>query len=305
MKAERSFENSSTCKLYMRFMFAVAMCAASLFAAPQQNFATDVEAYLAAHKIAGVESFQGLLKVMGEPCGAAASIDATVLPKHKARKVRLWGIPLLPVYKSWGLDVAEFDPEAAAQGDLPDVVVIAIHSGPDYSKGLVDAMFRAAAEGVHVISLCPTDQWSAAIAQRLGFTYGGVLTIGPAEKGGALIPNCPKLFEGFPAKARLNAEFGAIAKVQHGMYLTYDTCLMCVADAGKGCIASAIADRPPAARAEGAEAAVHLPSRPARGQAVLRAARAGIAERVRHGGASAGPPLAPRALLLVEAGQRT
>ena len=53
-------------------MFAVAMCAASLFAAPQQNFATDVEAYLAAHKIAGVESFQGLLKLMGEPCGAAA-----------------------------------------------------------------------------------------------------------------------------------------------------------------------------------------------------------------------------------------
>ena len=66
-----------------------ALCAASLFAA-QQNFATDVEAFLAAHKIAGVESFQGLLKVMGEPCGAAASIDATVLPKHKARKVRLW-----------------------------------------------------------------------------------------------------------------------------------------------------------------------------------------------------------------------
>ncbi len=244
MKIENSFETSNTCKPYMRFMFAVAMCAASLFAAPQQNFATDVEAYLAAHKIAGVESFQRLLKLMGEPCGAAAPIDATVLPKHKARKVRLWGIPLLPVYKSWGLDVAEFDPEAAAQGDLPDVVVIAIHSGPDYSKGLVDAMFRAAAEGVHVISLCPTDQWSAAIAKRLGFTYGGVLTIGPAEKGGALIPNCPKLFEGFPAKARLNAEFGAIANVQHGMYLTYDTCLMCVADAGKGRIASAIAQYP-------------------------------------------------------------
>ena len=244
MKTENSFETSNTCKPYMRFMFAVAMCAASLFAAPAQNFATDVEAYLAAHKIAGVESFQGLLKVMGEPCGAAASVDATVLPKHKARKVRLWGVQTLSVYKSWGLDVAEFDPEAAAQGDLPDVVVITIHSGPDYSKGLVDAMFRAAAEGVHVISLCPTDQWSAAIAKRLGFTYGGVLTIGPAEKGGALIPNCPKLFEGFPAKARLNAEFGAIDKWQHGMYLTYDTCLMCVADAGKGRIASAIAQYP-------------------------------------------------------------
>ena len=237
---------SNANKPHVRFMFVVAMCAASLFAAPapKQNFATDVEAYLAAHKVKGVDSFQGLLKVMGEPCGAAVSIDATVLPKHKARKVRLWGIKLLPVYKSWGLDVAEFDPEAAAQGDLPDVVIIAGNSGPDYAKGLVDAMFRTAAEGVHVSSLCPTDRWSAAIAKRLGFTYGGVLTIGPAEKGGALIPSCPKLFDGFPAKARLNAEFGAIAKTLHGMYLTYDTCLMCVADAGQGRIASAIAQYP-------------------------------------------------------------
>ena len=52
---------------------AATLSAASLFAAQPQNFATDVEAYLAAHKIAGVESFQGLLKLMGEPCGAAAS----------------------------------------------------------------------------------------------------------------------------------------------------------------------------------------------------------------------------------------
>ena len=147
------------------------------------------------------------------------------------------------MYKSWGLDVAEFDPEAAAQGDLPDVVIVA-GCAPNYYKGLVDTMFRAAAEGVHVVTLNPTDQWSAAIAKRLGFTYGGVLTIGPAEKGGALIPNCPKLFEGFPAKALLNAEFGAIDKWLHGMYLTYDTCLMCVADAGKGRIASAIAQYP-------------------------------------------------------------
>ena len=107
-------------KMKKLLLAACVMCAASLFAAQPQNFATDVEAYLAAHKIAGVDSFQGLLKVMGEPCGAAASIDATVLPKHKAKKVRLWGIQTLSVYKSWGLDVAEFDPEAAAQGDLPD-----------------------------------------------------------------------------------------------------------------------------------------------------------------------------------------
>ncbi|MBQ4198449.1 MAG: PmoA family protein [Kiritimatiellae bacterium] len=227
-------------------VFAVAAIAAScvLAAPPPQNFAADVEAYLAAHKVAGVDSFQSLLKIMGEPCGAAAPIDATVQPKHRARKVRLWGARLLPVYKSWGLDVAEFDPEAAAQGDLPDVVVIIGDTGPDYSKGLVDAMFRAAAEGVHVVSLCPTDRWSDAIAKRLGFKYDGVLTIGPAEKGGALIPNCPKLFEGFPAKTCLNAEFGAISKWQHGMYLTFDKCLMCVADAGQGRIASAIAQYP-------------------------------------------------------------
>ena len=66
----------------------VALSAAALMSAPpQQNFAVDVEAYLAAHKVAGVDSFQGLLKVMGEPCGAAASIDATVQPKHKAKKI--------------------------------------------------------------------------------------------------------------------------------------------------------------------------------------------------------------------------
>ena len=151
---------------------------------------------------------------------------------------------MLPVYKAWGLDVAEFDPEAASQGDLPDVVIITDNGGPGYSKGLVDSMFRTAAEGVHVISLYPTDQWSDAMAKRLGFKYGGVLTIGSVEKGGALIPNCPKLFEGFPLKTRLNAEFGAIANLQHGMYLTYDKCLMCVADAGKGKIASAIAQYP-------------------------------------------------------------
>ena len=226
-------------------LIVASVCAASILAAaPQRDFANDVDAFLAAHKLAGVDSFQGLLGLMGEPCGAAAAIDAAVQPKHRARKVRLWGVQLLPVYRAWGLDVAEFDPEAAAHGDLPDVVIIAGNTGPDYSKGLVDAMFRAAAEGVHVISLCPTDRWSAAVARRLGFKYDGVLTIGPAEKGGALIPNCPRLFEGFPAKARLNAEFGAIATKQHGMHLTFDKCLMCVADAGKGRIASAIAQYP-------------------------------------------------------------
>jgi hypothetical protein len=225
-------------------MFASALCAVSLFAAESRDFAVDVGAYLASHDIAGVDSFQGLLRLMGELCGEAAPVDAAVQPRHKAKKVRLWGVETLALYRSWGLDVAEFDPEAAAQGDLPDVVIITDRGGPDYSKGLVDAMFRTAAEGVHVVSLCPTDKWSAALAKRLGFAYGGVLTIGPVERGGALIPNCPKLFDGFPAKMRLNAEFGAISRLQHGMYLTFDRCLMCVADAGKGRIASAIAQYP-------------------------------------------------------------
>ena len=111
-----------------------AMNAAALMAAaPGQNFAADVEAYLATHKIAGVESFQGLLKVMGEPCGEAAPVDATVQLKHKAKKVRMWGIQTMSVYKEWGLDVAEFDPEAAAQGDLPDVVIVA-DCAPNYYK---------------------------------------------------------------------------------------------------------------------------------------------------------------------------
>ncbi len=223
-------------------MLAAAFAAGAAVAAGPANFAAEAKRYLATHEVAGVDSFQALLKLIGEPCGEGVAVDATVQPRHKARKVRCWGTMMLPAFKSWGIDAEEFDPDAAARGDLPDVVFVT--QPPNYSQGDVDMMFRAAAEGVHVVTLNSTDRWSAEIAKRLGFSYDGVLTIGSPSDGGAIIPCCPKLLEGFPAKPRLDAELGAIGKWLHGMYLTGDRCLMCVADAGQGRIATAVAQYP-------------------------------------------------------------
>ena len=206
------------------------------------GFADAANRYLASHKVEGVGDANALMHVIGAPCGDAAAVDATVEPRHKARKVRCWGPNMLPFFERWGLDVAEFDPDAAARGDLPDVIFIT--QAPHYSQDDVDIIFRTAAEGVHVVTLSATDQWSDAIAKRLGFKYGGVLTIGSPSAGGAFIPNCPKLMEGFPSKPRLDAEFGEIGKWLHGMYLTGDKCLMCVADSKQGKIATAVAQYP-------------------------------------------------------------
>ena len=223
-------------------VFAASLAASAVVAAAPANFAAETERYLAAHQVAGVDSPQGLLRLIGEPCGPAVAVDAAVQPRHKARKVRCWGTLMLPVFRAWGIDAEEFDPDAAERGDLPDVVFVT--QAPNYSQGDVDMMFRAAAEGVHVVTLSATDQWSREIAKRLGYSYGGVLTIGPPANGGATIPCCPRLVEGFPAKPRLDAELGAIGKWLHGMYLTGDRCLMCVADARQGRIATAVAQYP-------------------------------------------------------------
>lgn len=218
---------------------AAVVAAGTLIAADTSKFAAEVDRYLAAHQLAGVESAQALLKLIGEPCGAPAKLDTQVLPGHRARKVRCWGPLMVPYLRSWGLDAAELDPDALARGELPDVIFVT--QGPRYSQGDIEMIYRAAAEGVHVVTLSSTNAWSDEMAKRLGFNYGGVLTIGTPEKGGVAVPNCPKLFEGFPAKARLDAEFGDIANVVHGMYLTGDKCLMCVADAKQGRIATAVA----------------------------------------------------------------
>lgn len=221
--------------------FAVsASCAFAAVAAKNpRTFASDVGKYLSTHAVAGVSDFQTLQRLIGEPCGEAVAVDATVEPRHKARKVRCWGPRMVPFFRKWGIDAEEFDPGALLRGDVPDVIFLT--QAPFYAQGDVEMIYRAAAEGAHVVSLCGTDRWSGAIAARLGRHYDGVLTIGSPASGGAAIPNYPRLFEGFPKKPRLDAELSAIAKWLHGMYLTGDKCLMCVADARQGRIATAVA----------------------------------------------------------------
>ena len=227
------------------FMVLVGVVAASVVWAanpPTCDLAGDTERYFATHDVPGLKTFQDLLKLALTPTGDPVAVEATALPRHKAKKIRCWGPMMVPVFRSWGLDAEELDPDALARGELPDVIFIT--QGPNYSQGDVEMIFRAAAEGVHVVTLCATDQWSGVIAKRLGFSYGGVLTIGAPERGGILFANCPKLLDGFPSKPRLNAEFHEIGPWLHGMYLTGDRCLMGVADVGQGRIATAVAQYP-------------------------------------------------------------
>ena len=188
-------------------MAAWVMAMTTLFAANPvaHDFAGDVERYFAAHSVPGLAKFNDLLALALAPTGDAAAVEAEVLPRHKAKKIRCWGPVMVPFFRSWGLDAEELDPDALARGELPDVIFIT--QAPYYAKGDVEMIFRAAAEGGHVVTLCATDRWSEAIAKRLGFTYGGVLTIGAPERGGILFPNCQKLMAGFPSKPKLNAEF--------------------------------------------------------------------------------------------------
>ena len=207
-----------------------------------RDFASDTARYFAAHDVAGLKTFQDLLRLGVSPEGESAAIDTAVQPCHKAKRIRCWGPMMVPVFRAWGLDAAEFDPDAFARGELPDVIFIT--QSPNYAQGDVEMIFRAAAEGVHVVTLSSTDQWSAAIAKRLGFAYDGVLTIGPPDRGGILFPNCPKLVDGLVSKPRLDAAFKEIGQWLHGMYLTGDRCLMGVADISQGRIATAVAQYP-------------------------------------------------------------
>ena len=225
-------------KLLILSVFAAA---ASALALPEGSFSDQATRWIAGHKCADVANFSALVAKTVEPCAPATTLDTTVTPALKAKKVRVWGTHLLETLKSWGLDVAEFDADAVAQGDIPDVVFMT--QGPGYYQNDVEVMYRAAAEGVHFVSLCGTDQWSGAIARRLGFSYDGVLTIGSAETCGATFVKCPKLFAGFPEGTRLDAFFAPITNKRwmHGMYLTGDRCLMGVVDVNQGRVATAVA----------------------------------------------------------------
>ena len=204
-----------------------------------RSFADEVERYLATHPVCGMETYADFCRLVAQPA-ATGAVDATVQPCHKARKIRFWGaLEHMPLFKSWGLDVAEFDPDAAAAGDYPDVILC--HLSPGYSQGDMDQILDAVRHGTHFVTLQNTDGWSAALAKRLGHTYGGVLTVPEKDRGGVFFKNCPKLFAGFP-EGRLDAPvFSFVGKSRHGMFLTGDKCLLGVADTHSGRIATSIA----------------------------------------------------------------
>ena len=222
--------------LFAAAAFAACMCAS---ADAPRSFAATVEDYLATHPVAGMETYADFCRLVAQPA-ANGAVDATVQPCHKARKIRFWGaLEHMSVFKSWGLDVAEFDPDAADRGDYPDVIFC--HLAPGYCQGDVDQILDAVRHGTHFVTLQTTDRWSEVIAKRLGHTYGGVLTAPAMDRGGVFFKNCPKLFAGFP-EGRLDAPlFSCVGKSRHGMFLTGETCLLGVADTHTGRIASSIA----------------------------------------------------------------
>ena len=204
-----------------------------------RSFSEEVERYLAVHPVAGLDSYADFCTLVAQPA-ARGEVDATVQPAHKAKKIRFWGaLEHLALFKTWGLDVAEFDPVEAAKGIYPDVIFC--HLDPGYAQGAVDRILDAVRHGTHFVTLQNTDRWSETIAMRLGHTYGGVLTAPPSAQGGVFFKNCPKLFAGFP-EGRLDAPlFGFVGPSRHGMYLTGDKCLLGVADTHRCRIATSIA----------------------------------------------------------------
>ncbi|MBO7653468.1 MAG: hypothetical protein J6U40_00980, partial [Kiritimatiellae bacterium] len=126
------------------------MAGFALAADVPRDFASDTARYFAAHDVAGLKTFQDLLRLGVSPEGESAAIDTAVQPCHKAKRIRCWGPMMVPVFRAWGLDAAEFDPDAFARGELPDVIFIT--QSPNYAQGDVEMIFRAAAEGVHVVT---------------------------------------------------------------------------------------------------------------------------------------------------------
>ncbi|MBO4287037.1 MAG: hypothetical protein J5985_02590 [Kiritimatiellae bacterium] len=202
-------------------------------------FAKTVDEYLATHQVTGIGDYAGFVR-FAETEPVKGVVTAEVTPAHKARKVRFWGaLEHLPLMRAWGLDVAEFDPDAAARGCCPDVIFC--HLQPGYSRGDVDQILGAVRLGTHFVTLQNTDSWSAVFAKRFGCNYDGVLTIGSDAEGGVFFANCPKLFEGFP-EGRLGADvLPFMGGNRHSMYLTGDRCLLGAADMKKRRIATSIA----------------------------------------------------------------
>ena len=127
-------------------------------------FAKTVNEFLATHQVAGIEDYAAFARYAAE-VPVKGTVSAEVTPAHKARKVRFWGaLEHLPLMKAWGLDVAEFDPDAAARGCVPDVIFC--HLMPGYSQGDVDQILGTVRRGTHFVTLQCTDRWSEVLADR-------------------------------------------------------------------------------------------------------------------------------------------
>lgn len=239
-----------------------------LAAAPvPRSFAEEVENYLVEHPVAGLATYADFCRLVAQP-PAQGAVDAAVPACLKGRRIRFWGaLEHMALFRDMGLDAAEFDPDAAAAGDLPDVVFCFLE--PGFSKGDVSMMLAAAARGVHVVVLGYTDKWSEAVAERLGYRYGGVFAAPPAGRGGVFFKNCPALFAGFP-EGRLDGPAMSFAdKRRYGMFLSGAKCLLGVADTDGCRIATAIAQYP---RGKGAVTLVGPFADPASGDAMRSSA---------------------------------
>ncbi len=203
----------------------------------QCGFSKAVNEYLATHPVKGMADIRDFSK-FAATTPVKGAVDATVQPCHKERKVRFWGaLEHLEVMRTWGLDVAEFNPDAAAKGCYPDVIFC--HLPPNYSFGAVEQILDAVRHGTHFVTIQATDLWSDAIAKRLGHTYKGVLFT-PA-KDAVYFGGCPKLFAGFPEGRLDPAAFPFLCIKACAVYLTGDDCLLGLADMNKKSVATAVA----------------------------------------------------------------
>ncbi len=203
----------------------------------QCAFSKAIDEYLATHPVKGIADSREFWKYTTKP-PASGSVDATVQPCHKARRVRFWGaLEHLAVMRTWGLDVDEFDPDAAARGAYPDVIFCYLK--PNYSQGDVEQILDAVRHGTHFVTLQATDKWSDVLAKRLGHTYKGVLAA--SAKEAVYFGNCPKLFAGFPEGRLDPAAFPFLRDHPCSVYLTGDTCLLGLANTSKKSIATAVA----------------------------------------------------------------
>lgn len=204
------------------------------------GFEKAVNEYLATHPVKGLADW-GDFQKFAATAPVKGAVDATVYPCHKARRIRFWGaLEHLPLMRSWGLDVDEFDPDAAARGCVPDVIIC--HLEPTYSQGSVEQILGAVRRGTHFITLQNTDLWCKALAKRLGHTYSGVLNV--SAKDAVYFANCPRLLAGFP-EGRLDAGAYPILRAHAcAVYMTGERCLLGIADMKQKRIASAIAQYP-------------------------------------------------------------